>query len=123
MSKRILIVEDNLIPSLSLGVMLNEKGHSVIGKLDSTHGAVDLIKKENPDLIILDIRLKDNTNGLDLAREVREFSDVYIVFVSALTDVETINQMNAISHSQIISKPYTEADFNNALEKLNVSTD
>lgn len=118
MKKKVIIIEDNLIPSLSLEAMLSERGFDVVDKMVSANGAIEKIKLHQPDLLILDIRLKDNTSGLDIANELRSFDDTPILFVSALTDKDSIEQMKKISRSLIVSKPYTEIDFERAINEF-----
>lgn len=116
--KRAVIIEDNLIPSLSMENMLIDKGYEIDGKFESAQGAIELVRDKNPSLIILDIRLKGEKDGLEIASEIRTFSDVPILFVSALTDAKTLARINEISFAASLAKPFTEVDFFNALKKV-----
>ncbi|NQZ77949.1 MAG: response regulator [Ekhidna sp.] len=116
--KNAIIVEDNLIPSLSMESMLRSKGYEVVGKLVSGEGAIDLVKDKSPTLIIMDIRIEGDKDGIDLAAEIRDFSEVPIMFVSALTDAKTLERIETISNSTAVSKPFSEKDFIGTLNKL-----
>lgn len=117
MGKSAIVVEDNIIPSLSLQAMLAKKGYTVTGAFTNGEKSISFIKENPPDVLLLDIRLIGNMNGLEVASEVRKFSKCPIIFISALTDPETVTEASAISNSQMVSKPYTELSIEKALAK------
>jgi len=68
--------------------------------------ALDLIASDNPDLILLDIRMEEMT-GIEVLRELRKSKpDVKVIMVSGVEDVETIKEANALGVIGYIHKPF-----------------
>lgn len=72
--------------------------------------AVNLVKKERPQLALLDVRLGD-ISGLDVLRKIKEIdSNIKVVMVTGLGDQETINLAKSLGAEDFITKPFT-SDF------------
>src|SRR5439155_2641327 len=82
---RILIVEDEALIAEELRERLTRLGMTVVGVADSAESAVHAAAHVRPDLVLLDIRLHSERDGIDAAREVRQM-DVPVVFLSAHSD-------------------------------------
>jgi two-component system response regulator (stage 0 sporulation protein F) len=68
--------------------------------------ALDLVAKENPDLILLDVRMEEMT-GIEVLRELRKNNpSVKVIMVSGVEDPETINEANALGVIGYIHKPF-----------------
>ncbi len=84
--KRILIVDDDVEYSATLSDILKESFE--VSTIDHTEGAVDYIRENRPDLVILDVMFPENPSaGFDLAREIRkvdELRDLPIVFLTSI---------------------------------------
>lgn len=104
----VLIVEDGLIIALHIQKLLTSNGFNIIGKLKFGEEVEDAVKKLNPDLIIMDIMLEGDMTGIGSALNIRKFSDVPILFMSALTDSETMTDVSKISNSIKMNKPFEE---------------
>ena len=106
---KIAIIEDEVILTMALTLMLEDWGHQVIGTADTEVGAMVLVKDERPDLVIMDIRLGRRDNGLRAARLIRESSDVPIVFCTAYADSPPIKaQVAAVGNAHLVGKPVDE---------------
>lgn len=80
--KKILIVDDEEVIRMLYSEELEEEGYTVI-TADSGHGLVDMIGREKPDLIILDIKMAEH-DGLDLLQDIRkDFYDIPVILCSA----------------------------------------
>ena len=80
--KKILIVDDEEVIRMLYGEELEDEGYEVI-TTGSGHGLVELIRQEEPDLIILDIKMAEH-DGLDLLQDVRkEFYNIPVILCSA----------------------------------------
>src|SRR5580658_4690763 len=73
---KIAIIEDEVILTMALTLMLEDWGHKVVGSADSEPGAMVLVKDKRPDLVVMDIRLGRRDSGLLAARLIRASSDV-----------------------------------------------
>jgi DNA-binding response OmpR family regulator len=97
--KRILIIEDNLISSTALEMIIESDGFESIGKFDSADDLVQLCKLQKPDLILLDIMLNGTKNGIEAAQDLRKEMNTPILFLTALSDSESIDAIKKIENS------------------------
>lgn len=78
MKKKVLIVEDQFVEANYLQLMLRKAGYVVCGIARSVDIAEEIIKKEKPTLVLLDIFLKEKRTGIDLARQLKEENTAFI---------------------------------------------
>jgi CheY-like chemotaxis protein len=103
--KKILIAEDELLIAKVLRMQLEKLGYEVQNVVDS-HQAILSTLEFNPDMIILDVFLKNNTTGIDSAIKIRELGiDTPIIFTTGNSYDETIELVSKINYSMILSKP------------------
>ncbi len=80
--KKILIVDDEEVIRMLYGEELEEEGYKVI-TAGSGHGLMEMIERQKPDLVILDIKMAEH-NGLDLLQEIRKsFYNIPVILCSA----------------------------------------
>lgn len=109
MNKKILIVEDEFIVANDLRLMLKRAGYQVCGIADSVPEAHDIIDRENPELVLLDIQLKGKLNGIDLARELKE-AQIAFVYLSANSNQKILEAAKATEPYGFLVKPFREKD-------------
>jgi len=107
--KKILIVEDQFIEANNLQMILEKAGYKVCGIARSVPAALDLVEQENPDLVLLDIFLQGNLNGIDLARKLRE-KDIGFVYLSANSTKKTLDEAKVTRPYGFLVKPFREKD-------------
>jgi two-component system, response regulator PdtaR len=83
---RILVVEDEAILAANLEDQVRRMGHEVVGVTGSGERAVGLAGREQPDLVLMDIRLDGAMDGLEAARRIRERRGVPVIFITAYAD-------------------------------------
>ncbi|MDO3642103.1 MAG: LytR/AlgR family response regulator transcription factor [Mucilaginibacter sp.] len=114
---KILIVEDNIIIAEQLRMMLEGLGYEVPGMFSSGLDAVRNFTPGYADIVIMDIELADNTNGIDTAIELKKISDPPIIFITNNTDErirkKAIYETNAIHY---VTKPFTRTDISIAID-------
>lgn len=103
---RIIIVEDNLLISIELNSRLTGLGYDIIKVTDTGEGAITECFKLSPDLILMDIRLKGDMDGIEAAKEIRSQCDIPILFVSAYSDDCIIEKSNELGSCGYIVKPF-----------------
>ena len=103
--QKILIVEDEIIIALNLKKLIMRLGNYDCASVSSGEHAVKLSKSFEPDLIFMDINLKGKINGIEAARQIRTKKDVPVVFVSAYTDEETIEEAKRTNPAVYLTKP------------------
>ncbi|HNV48309.1 MAG TPA: PAS domain S-box protein, partial [Spirochaetota bacterium] len=104
--KKILIVEDESINVMVLKGMLTGMGHEVVGVAETGREAIAMARGTVPDLVLMDIFLKDDVDGVEAAREINSFSSVPIIYVTAYSDRDTIERVKTTRSSACILKPY-----------------
>ena len=119
MKTRILIVEDESIVALDLQTQLTCAGFQVIGPVDSYSEAVALATADSQDLILMDIRLKGSETGIDAVNRIREKNATPVIFLSALSDRDTLHKVEQISDTQFIKKPFSISELISVIEKIN----
>ncbi|MDG5767410.1 response regulator [Balneolales bacterium ANBcel1] len=87
--KRIILVEDDFIIALLLEKQIQRMGYEVADKIDNAEIAVERIRTENPDLILMDIKLVGEMDGVDAMMKVREFSNIPVIYLTGNADENT----------------------------------
>jgi CheY-like chemotaxis protein len=108
----ILIVEDEPIIAISLAVVLESAGHTIIGPVRTRLEAVELCRKQRPTIALLDINLEGRFDGIELARSLQQ-QGIPSVFLSAQHAQALANRDAALG---FIAKPYTAANVCDSLE-------
>ncbi len=114
--KRVLIVEDDLIISLVIETMVNELGHTVIGKATSGEEAIKLATEHNPTLILMDIRLKGEMDGIEAVSAIKEKISTSVIYLTGNSDKANYERAKATKFTDLITKPFTIADLNKSFE-------
>lgn len=115
MNKKVLIVEDQFVEANDLQLMLRKAGYDVCGIARSVDIAEEMIKKEKPGLVLLDIFLKGKRTGIDLARQLRE-DNIAFVYLSANSNEEILSAAKTTEPYGFIVKPFREKDLLVTLE-------
>jgi two-component system KDP operon response regulator KdpE len=102
--KKILVVDDELSIIKFLRAVLKGDGYEVLVAMDGAE-AIQTIESELPDLIILDIMMP-NTNGIEVCRQVREWSQIPIIMLSARGDENDKVECLKIGADDYITKPF-----------------
>src|SRR3954452_7016669 len=87
---RILIVEDEILIAMDLQDRLENLGYEVPGRADTAEMALSLATTCAPDLILMDIRLRGGSDGIEAASAVREKLDIPVIFLTSHSDPETL---------------------------------
>ncbi len=106
MKKKILIVEDDKIAAKDLAEQLQELDYDVVGSFPTGEESIVFAKHNNPDLILMDIVLRGEIDGIDTAAEILRFYNVPIIYVSGSFDERTIQRAKVTDNYGYILKPY-----------------
>ncbi len=115
MKENILIVEDQFVEADYLRMMLERSGYTVTGIARTLQQAEQLLGREKPDMVLLDIFLKGKGTGIDLARQLAEM-DIPFVYLSANSNEEVLKQAKATHPYGFLVKPFREKDLLVTLE-------
>ena len=115
---RVMIVEDEVITAMATGAMLKRLGHVVTASVSSGEAALEAFRRQAPDLVLMDIRLDGDLDGIETAKLLRRDSDVPVVFVSAYVDNGTRNRAAEAKPFDFLPKPLDEYDLQALLNRL-----
>jgi len=113
MSKeRIMIVEDESIVAMGIKHKLEELGYNVIGVVATGEKAVETALKIEPDLILMDIVLKGDMDGIDAAQKIHNQLDIPIIYITAYSDEEVLKRARITEPYGYILKPFKKSEVN-----------
>ncbi len=113
---KILIVEDDAVLVLDLEETLIQMGYHVVGLAASGSEAIAQARRHSPDLILMDIHLRGDMDGVQAANEIHQFLDTPIIFLTANTDQLRIQKAKDTQAYAYISKPVREMELRASLE-------
>lgn len=113
--KRVLIVEDSQVVVLELVDRLENNGYEIAGFAATGEKAIELTREKKPDLILMDIMLENNITGIEATSEIQKFSDVPIIYTTAYSDDETLNDLKKTSPYAYLKKPYDDRELTTAI--------
>jgi CheY-like chemotaxis protein len=113
---QILVVEDENIVALDLRIRLEGLGYTVVAVAVSGEEAVEKTSELEPDLILMDIRLRGEMDGIEATQIIQARSDVPIIYLTALADEDTLRRAEATGAQGLIRKPFEDEDLRTAIE-------
>lgn len=113
---KVLVVEDEVIVARTIANQLTQLGYTVVDLAASGAAAIAKATDQQPDLILMDIFLKGNMDGITAASEIRSQLDVPIVFLTAYADENTLQRAKATLPMGYIVKPFNESELRVAVE-------
>ncbi len=112
----ILVVEDENIVALSIKNKLEMMGYSVVDTASSGEDAVVKADLFYPDLVLMDVMLRGEMDGIEAAEKIREKFDIPVIFLTAYTDDNTLERAKIAEPYGYISKPFKEQDLKSNIE-------
>jgi DNA-binding LytR/AlgR family response regulator len=103
----ILIVEDERLVAKDISARLKQKGYDIVGIADNYETALTLFNTHLPDLVLLDINIKGDKNGIDIALQINQTRPTPFIFITAQTDAETLQKAKDTFPSAYLVKPFT----------------
>jgi response regulator of citrate/malate metabolism len=116
--RKVLIIEDETIISFGYRLQIERMGFEVIGVARSSGEAEQLMAMEQPDLIIMDIYLKGDKTGLELAREIHARQPIPIVFLTASTKPDNVEEIRRMPNCWYLAKPITSDGLTDVLHRV-----
>lgn len=116
--QRILIVEDEIFVAWHLESILKDLDYAVSGIVPDGRTAMARTQELGVNLILMDINLKGDLDGIETARRIRETSDATIVFVTAYSDGATLQRIEAaVPGAPVLAKPVSAGRLRLAIAK------
>jgi PAS domain S-box-containing protein len=113
---KILIVEDEQIVALELQDRLTRMGHTVVGVAASGEDAIEMSRRLCPDLILMDIKLQGEVDGIEAAASIRKEINTAIVYLTAFADEPTLERAKVTQPYGYILKPFHERELHVVIE-------
>ncbi|MBF0328877.1 MAG: response regulator [Nitrospirae bacterium] len=115
-AKRILVVEDEIVTAMDLKSNLVNLGYEVYEIASNGNDAIRMANEFRPDLVLMDIRLNGPMSGIEAAEEIRKSCSIPIVYMTAHTDVETIEKAKITEPFGYITKPCDNSTLMSTIE-------
>jgi two-component system, response regulator PdtaR len=114
--KKVFIVEDDLILNLLYESYMERLGFETTGELVYGKTAVDLVRKNKPDLILMDIALEGDMDGIEAMMEIREFSNVPVIYITGNSDSHHRERAKKTNYLDYLIKPIEFNDLKQSVE-------
>ncbi len=112
----ILIVEDESIVALNLAAGLQNEGYNIIGIADNSVDAKELFTSGSVDILLMDINILGDKDGIDTANELLKIKKVPVIYLTAFTDVITVTRVKTTHPAAFLTKPYSMSNVRIAIE-------
>jgi DNA-binding response OmpR family regulator len=103
---KVLIVEDETIVALDIKRAILNLGFEVTNTATTFDEAINCVKKNTPDIILMDINLENSPDGITTAHEIKKTNDIPIIYLTAFCDDETINRAIQTNPVGYLLKPF-----------------
>lgn len=115
---KILIVEDEMIIGANISLQLTKLGYDVTGITTRGEEALNHIKQNLPDIVLMDIQLKGNLDGIETVRLMQKEFNVPVIYLTANADEEHFKRAKSTNPYAFISKPFKKLDLQHAIELI-----
>ena len=115
MGDGLLIVEDEAITALEMQKILESWNYNILSVVSTGEGAIEEVKNSQPDLILMDIILKGEMDGVEAASKIREFADTPILYITALESIDVTRLKNTKGMGYLV-KPISEGELRHNIE-------
>ena len=105
MIKKVLIVEDELIIQIVNIQVIEEAGYEVCAAVTNGEDAIIAVRKFNPDLILMDIKLEGVIDGIDAMQQIRLFSKVPVIYITGNSDSYHLKRAKETGMNDFLIKP------------------
>jgi signal transduction histidine kinase len=113
---RILITEDDHVSALLLKKALEKNNHEIIGISDSGERALEILETSPADIVMMDINLAGELDGIRTTEIINEKYDIPVVYLSASSDAETLTKVVGTNPSAYVIKPFNIRELNMVIE-------
>ena len=113
---KVLVVEDEDSIAEDIMELLESFDCEIVGRASSVEGVLDLVEAEEPDLVLMDIKLDGEGDGVDAAMKIREESRVPIVFLTGYSDIDLLERAKKTEPHGYLVKPFKDIDLKTTVE-------
>lgn len=113
---KILIVEDEMLIGANISLQLSKLGYQITGLVPKGEEALEQIRIERPDMVLLDIQLKGKLDGIETAILIQREFNIPVIYLTANADEAHFERAKATNPYAFISKPFKKADLQYAVQ-------
>lgn len=113
---KILIVEDNVIIADDIQSQLEEIGYNIVDNVIDYEQAVNALKTNKVDLVLIDIILASEKTGIDLGKFIRKNYNIPFIFVTSNSDRATVEKAKDVQPNGYLVKPFEQQDLYTSIE-------
>ncbi len=113
---KVLIVEDQTVVAMATQASLEDMGYSVTSLATSGIQAIELAERDKPDIVLMDIMLKDDMTGIEAAHHIFTQFDIPIIYLTANSDTETLEKAKVAEPFGYLLKPYNNRELQSTIE-------
>lgn len=114
----VLIVEDEQVTAMELQAMVQDLGFEVTGAADNGQAALESVEQNTPDVILMDIRLPGDLDGIETVEKINHDRDIPVIYITAHSDEETLEKAKRTRPEGYLVKPITEQDLKSTLQMV-----
>ena len=114
----IMVVEDEGVVSIDIRNMLKKAGYNIAAVAFQGEEAVTKAEQSSPDLVLMDIGLKGEIDGIEAAKRIRGRLHIPVVFLTGFADEVTKAKAQEVNPAGFIIKPINEEELNQTLEDI-----
>jgi CheY-like chemotaxis protein len=115
---RVLIVEDERLVARELERRLRRLGYTVVALASTGIEAIHQALEHQPDLVLMDIRLRGQMDGIEAVASIRKHLNVRVVYMSAYIDEATLARAQATQPDAFLPKPFSNNSFQEMLQQV-----
>jgi PAS domain S-box-containing protein len=113
---KVLVVEDEILSATDIVDMIRSFGYSTLGPIATGEDALVFAGRDKPDIILMDIHLRGDIDGIAAATEIRIKHKIPVVYITAHSDIDTLDRVKITEPYGYIMKPFGERDIYLTLE-------
>jgi CheY-like chemotaxis protein len=112
----VLIVEDEAIIAHDLSIRLEKLGYEVIASVPTGTDAIEKAGEYQPDIVLMDIMLKGEMDGIEAARIIRKRYRIPVIYVTAFTNTRTFRLIKRLYPYSYLTKPFEDIELKAVIE-------
>lgn len=113
---KIMIIEDEAIVAGDIAARLELAGYSIVAVVDRGEEAIETFSRVKPDVVMADIHLKGEMDGIQTVEQINQLNPVPVVYLTAYSDAQTWERAKRTRPSAYLTKPFRERDIHSAIE-------
>lgn len=110
MNAKVMIVEDESIVAMELSSYVKKLGYEVVGRVSNGEDACKMFAKYMPSIILMDVHIKGDTDGITLAQKIQKKKETAIIYITAFNDDESIERAIETNPAAYLAKPFNRKE-------------